>query len=433
MSSTVQTIPSDAARLTLHPKQAAVYRSQARFKVLVAGRRTGKTWYARTRMLAAALQVPGRYWYIAPTRIMAKDIFWSDLKSACDPSWLRRPPMETELRLDLVGGGEIQLHGGEDPDALRGRRLNGVIFDEFADMAVEVWTEAIRPALADTRGWAEFLGTPKAFNHFYDLFLKGQGSKTATDDNRDWASWQFKTIDNPFIPPTEIEAARSDMDPRSFRQEFEASFEAVAGRAYYAFERQQHIGQVTLESSLPVCVTFDFNVNPATAVIGQAFKDECRVWREVFLTHTGGEATRAAVAKVLQLLDGWRGPIRLYGDASGTAAKTTGPSDHAVVMAAFPRASWHVPKANPHVRDRIAAVNTRCLTDDGRVHMRIDPSCTHVIADLEQVIFADNGELDKKSNPLLTHISDALGYWVHQDWPPVVKVAAASAHYGHLI
>lgn len=421
---------SEPVRLVLHPKQADVYASRARFKVLVAGRRTGKTWYARTRMLSAALQTPGRYWYIAPTRIMAKDIFWSDLKAACDPSWLRRAPMETELRLDLVGGGEIQLHGGEDPDALRGRRLHGVIFDEFADMALEVWTEAIRPALADTQGWAEFLGTPKAFNHFHDLYLRGQSPEHAGE----WASWQFKTIDNPFIPASEVEAARADMDARSFRQEFEASFEALAGRVYSEFGRQKHIAAVTLERSLPVCVSFDFNINPATAVIGQANRDECRVWREVFLTHTGGEATRSAVAKVQQLLAaaGWRGQVRLYGDASGTAAKTTGPSDHAVVMSAFPGAVWCIPKANPHVRDRIAAVNGRCRTADGQTHLVVDPSCTHVVADLEQVIFADNGELDKKSNPMLTHISDALGYWVHQDWPPVSKIAAASAHFSNL-
>ncbi len=423
----VETIPDNAVRLTLHPKQAEVYRSGKRFKVLVAGRRTGKTWYARLRLLVAALTNPGRYWYVAPTRIMAKDIFWSDLKQAADPSWLTRPPLETELRLDLVGGGEIQLHGGEDPDTLRGRRLNGVVFDEFADMVPEVWTEAIRPALADTQGWAEFLGTPKAFNHFYDLYLKGQSGDPA------WDSWQFRTIDNPFIPAHEIEAARADMDPRSFRQEFEASFEAMAGRVYYAFDRHQHIGSVTLEDSLPVCVSFDFNVNPVTAVIGQAFKDECRVWREIFIPHAGGEATRAAVAKVLQLLNSRRGAIRLYGDASGTAAKTTGPSDHAVVMAGFPGGVWNVPKANPHVRDRIAAVNGRCLTSDGRSHMRIDPSCTHLISDLEQVIFAENGELDKKSNPMLTHISDALGYWVHQDWPPVSRTAAATAHMGWLL
>ena len=99
----------------------------------------------------------------------------------------------------------------------------------------------------------------------------------------------------------------------------------------------------------------------------------------------------------------------------------------------FPTASWRVPKANPHVRDRIAAVNSRCQTSDGARHLTVDPSCVRLIADLEQVIFADNGELDKKSNPMLTHISDAFGYWVHREWPPVRKTMAGAFHMEHLV
>jgi hypothetical protein len=96
-------------------------------------------------------------------------------------------------------------------------------------------------------------------------------------------------------------------------------------------------------------------------------------------------------------------------------------------------ASWSVPRANPHVRDRYAAVNSRACTSDGVRHLSVDPSCIHVIADLEQVIFGDNGEADKKSNPMLTHISDALGYWVHRTWPPVRKTMAGAGYFEHLL
>jgi hypothetical protein len=135
---------------------------------------------------------------------------------------------------------------------------------------------------------------------------------------------------------------------------------------------------------------------------------------------------------VKEHLKDWHGPIRLFGDATGTAAKTTGPSDHAMIQTAFPRASWFVPSSNPHVRDRIAAVNTRCKTEDGRSHCVVDTSCVNLVGDLEQVIFAENGEPDQKTNRMLTHISDALGYWVYQDWPPVNQTAAAYAHMGWL-
>lgn len=426
------TVPPNAVRLSLHPAQATIYADPHRFKALVAGRRFGKTRYSLTRLIASALKRPGRYWYIAPTRIMAKDIMWSDLKTAIDRSWLATAPLETELRVLLKGGGEIQLHGAEDYDNLRGRALRGAIFDEFADIKPEAWNEAIRPSLSDFKGWADFIGTPKSYNHLHAVFMRGQST---LPEDADYGSWQFRTLDNPFIDPAEIDAARADMDERTFRQEYEASFEALAGRIYYAFHRGQDVRAVALDPSTPVCIAFDFNVDPATAIIGQARGDGPHVWREVFLRHTGGEATRAAAMKARALLSeaGWDGAIRLYGDASGASAKTTGPSDHAAIREVFPTASWHMPRANPHVRDRYAAVNSRMQTSDGRRHTTVDPTCVHLIADLEQVIFADNGEADKKSNPMLTHISDAYGYWVVREWPVVQKTTGGAAYMAHLL
>jgi hypothetical protein len=124
--------------------------------------------------------------------------------------------------------------------------------------------------------------------------------------------------------------------------------------------------------------------------------------------------------RVKQLLAevNWDGPMRIYGDPAGTSAKTTGPSDHAVLREVFPTATWCIPRSHPHVKDRVAAVNARCETMDGARHLRIDPTCVHLIADMEQVIFKDNGDLDKQ-NPALTHVSDALGYWIHQEFPLV--------------
>jgi hypothetical protein len=116
---------------------------------------------------------------------------------------------------------------------------------------------------------------------------------------------------------------------------------------------------------------------------------------------------------------GFNGEIRLYGDATGKSPKTTGPSDHAVIKSVFPNAKWCIPVGQPHVKDRVRSVNARCTTADGQHHLRVDPSCRNLIADLEQVIFLDNGDLDKKDNPMLTHISDALGYGIHREFPVV--------------
>ena len=214
---------------------------------------------------------------------------------------------------------------------------------------------------------------------------------------------------------------KAEMDPRAYRQEFEASFEAMAGRAYYAFTRKQHVGPVELCEGMPVCISFDFNVHPATGIAGQAHGDEPWIWREAWVPHAGGEATRASAQVIKAHLDkaGWTGPIHIYGDATGQAPKTTGPSDHAVLKEVFPGAVWHINRTNTHVRDRVAAVNARCETMDGRHHLRVDPSCRRLISDFEQVIFADDGQLDQKTNPELTHISDAAGYWIVRQWPVV--------------
>jgi len=419
---------SDAVRFRLHRGQAQVYRSPARFRVVVAGRRWGKTTVAVTELVTRALRgEPGRYWYVGPDRTNAKDTIWQQLKDMIDPTWLTRQPMETELIVDLVGGSQIAVKGAEEPDRLRGRGLRFAVLDEFADMKPETWTAVLRPQLADYGASALFIGTPKSYNHLYDLYVRGQDQARTT-----WASWQFRTRDNPFIDPKEIEDAKADTDERTFRQEWEASFEALAGRAYYAFTRLDHVRAVDLDPNLPVCISADFNLEPSSAVIGQRIGDHLRIWREVQTRHAGGEATRATAERARQLLQDahWTGPIRLYGDATGRAGKTTGPSDHAVLRETFPGAVWLIGAANPHVRDRVAAVNGRCRNMKGEQHLTIDPTCQKLLADLEQVVFQDNGELDKKSNPALTHLSDSLGYLCAREWPPSKRLVDARMFAG---
>lgn len=403
-------------RLVLHEGgQTEVFANPARFKVLVAGRRWGKTELALTTLLEACLNTAGVYRYIAPTQKLARKTLWRrKLKRAVDRSWLSKEPNETNLEMWFTSGAILEVLGADDPDGLRGEGVSGAVLDEYADMAEETWPEAVRPSLADMRGWALFVGTPKAFNHFYALYERGQDPSHPA-----WASWQFTSRDNPLLDAEEIEEAKRTTDPRTFRQEWEASFEALAGRAYYAFDRSKDVASVMLKPELPACVSFDFNINPATATIWQHHQGSVWAWREVWLTHAGGEATRACAQAAKDLLADWTGPVRIYGDATGTAAKTTGPADHAVVKEVFPLATWCIPRINPHVKDRVSAVNARCETMDGQRHTTIDPSCRHLIADFEQVIYAENGELDKKRNPLLTHTSDNWGYGLHREYPPV--------------
>jgi len=210
---------SRAKALKLHKGQALVWRSNARFKVIVAGRRWGKTQFGRTDMIRAAAKPNRLVWYVAPTYAMAKTIMWPELLDAIPRAWIKKTN-ETGLYILLKNKTMIVLKGADKYDSLRGVGLDYVVLDEFQDMHPDTWKKALRPTLATTGGKATFIGTPKSFNYLHDVYQFGQNPKLIKA--RRWESWQFKSIDSPFVPASEIEQARQDMDERSFKQEFEA-------------------------------------------------------------------------------------------------------------------------------------------------------------------------------------------------------------------
>lgn len=201
----------------LHEKQMEVYKAKSRFKVVVAGRRWGKSLLARTMMIKYA-RVPRRLvWYVAPSYRMAKDIMWPELKWALPRKWIKRIN-ETSLEMTLINGTRVALRGADNPDSLRGVGVHFLVMDEVQDIDPEAWTKVLRPTLASTGGHVLFIGSPKSYNHLYDLYMLGQDSKNRRYHR--WMSWQFPTSSSPFIPPEEIEAAKADMDEKSFNQEF---------------------------------------------------------------------------------------------------------------------------------------------------------------------------------------------------------------------
>lgn len=219
-----------------------VFRSPARFSVVVAGRRFGKTHLATTRASAKALDPRNvkrkPVFIIAPISTQAKLLYWQSLLDALYPVLdPRRPPQSNEGHIYLNNGVMIGVKGADRPDTLRGVGLWHVELDEYADMKTEVWESIIRPALADVKGTAGFIGTPKGRNHFYDLWInaggegahRGPGSGVRPDgtvvDPSEWSTFHYTSLDNPFLPPEEIESARRTSSSAAFRQEFLASFE----------------------------------------------------------------------------------------------------------------------------------------------------------------------------------------------------------------
>ena len=398
--------------LSLHSKQMKVYRSKARFRVVVAGRRWGKTALARVLMITRAAARPRqRIWYVAPSYRMAKQIMWLDLLDAIPPQWIRKIN-ETTLAITLKNGSRIELKGADKPDSLRGVGIHFLVLDEFQDISELTWTQVLRPTLADTQGDAIFIGTPKAYNYLYTVYRHGQDPKKRA--RLEWESWQFPTITSPFIPRSEIEAARKDMDEKSFRQEFEASFETMSGRVYYAFDRNVHVGKYPFNPKLQLWIGMDFNIDPMSCVLLQP-QPNGELWAvgEVVLFGSNTEETAEELERRF-----WRHQKQstVYPDpAGGSRQHARGESDVDILREkGFKRIKYR--RKHPAVSDRVNAVNRMLKSGDGTVLLKIDESCRHLINSLEQTIYKKGSrEVDKDAG--LEHSADALGYPIEMEYP----------------
>jgi len=206
--------------VSLLPWQQEVWSNEARFKVIAAGRRCGKTQFVAWELIIKALQADkGHVFYIAATLGQARDVIWATLIELCQP--VLKNAHINNLQITLINGSTITLKGSDRPDTMRGVSLYHAALDEYASMKPFVWEEVIRPALADQKGTATFIGTPAGRNHFYDIFAYAK-----IGDDPSWAAWHFTSFDNPILDPDEINAAKQSMSSYAFRKEFMASFEA---------------------------------------------------------------------------------------------------------------------------------------------------------------------------------------------------------------
>ena len=209
--------------IKLLPWQQQVWNDQSRFKVVAAGRRTGKSRLAAWMLIVEALQADrGNVWYVAPTQGQARDIMWLTLLELGNP--VIESSHVNNMQIKLVNGAVISLKGADRPETMRGVSLKFVVLDEYADMKPSVFEQILRPALADLKGKALFIGTPMGRNHFYELYNYGE-----KNDDKEYKSWHFTSFDNPLLDPKEIEAAKKSMSSFAFRTEFMASFEAASG------------------------------------------------------------------------------------------------------------------------------------------------------------------------------------------------------------
>ena len=400
-----------AKALKLHRSQAEVWRSRSRFKVIVAGRRWGKTRFALTEMIRKATRPNKLIWYVAPSYGMAKAIMWPELLDAIPRAWIRKTN-ETGLYILLKNKSRIVLKGADKYDSLRGVGLNHVVLDEFQDMHPDTWKKAIRPTLATTNGTATFIGTPKSFNYLFEVYRFGQNPDLISKNR--WESWQFKSVDSPFVPAAEVEQARQDMDERSFRQEFEASFETMGGRVYYPFDREVHVGDYKFNPELPVWVGQDFNRDPMSAVILQPQKNK-EVWAvdEIVLPNS---STSEAVDELERRYWRHQSVTAVFPDPAGSYTQhARGETDIDIFREKGFRRIYYRRK-HPPVADRVNCVNRMLRAADGSVRLKIDEGCKHLIDSLEQTIYKEGSrEINKAMST--EHSADALGYPIEFKFP----------------
>jgi len=391
-------------KLRLHPKQFEVFRDGSRFKVVVAGRRWGKTQLAKTKITTKARIPDQLIWYVAPTYRMAKQLMWRELLKTVPQRWIKNIN-HTDLMIELINGTILECKGADKPDTLRGVGLDYIVLDEFQDMRPEVWDEVLRPTLAATKGCALFIGTPKAFNHLYDKYQNGQ--KPEFIKSGLWRSWQFPTITSPFIPQSEIMAAKEEMDQRTFRQEFEASFETMSGRVYYPFDRRVHVKPCPFNPELPIWVGQDFNIDPMCSVIMQPqVNGEIWVVDEIYQRSSN-------TMEICQELERryWKHQkqVIIYPDpASSSRQHARGETD----LDIFKEHGFETIKKrskHPRIRDRVNSVNSMLMSSTGEVSLYFDPKAKETIKGVEQTIYKPGtSDVDKSAGT--EHPTDALGY-----------------------
>ncbi len=405
--------------IQLSNAQSKVFQDTTRFKVVCAGRRFGKSFLSGAEILNAAIGIDKKTGlpqkkqtvvYVAPTFAMGKQIMFKWLKEYSPKGYIRKIN-ESELLIEFKNDSVVYIKSSENYDSMRGLSLSFVVLDEVADIAQECWQLVLRPALSDQEGGAIFIGTPKGTNWFYDMYLQGKSGERDT-----WKSWSFTTLEGGNVPPLEVEEAKRDLSPRDFKQEYEASFEALSSRVVDLFDREKNVRRV-YDTGGELLVGIDFNVAPMTAVVGVRVGDELHIFKEYKLMNSN---TRHLMETICADFEGRE--MCTFPDPSGRARKTSavgGETDFTIIRSFG--ANVVAPNKAPHTADSLNNLNTMMLNGAGQRRIFIDPSCQKLIKDLDTWCYTESGgdsnknsRPDKKSGS--DHMPDALKYLVWSEF-----------------
>jgi len=390
--------------MSLSVPQKEVINNKKRFRVLISGRRFGKTFVAINELARFARYPNKKVWYVAPTYRQAKAICWMDLTAKLRKYHWVKHVNNSDLTVTLRNNSLISLRGADNEQSLRGVGLDFLVMDEFADIDKMAWYEVLRPTLSDTQGHALFCGTPRGFGNWaYELYSQKQ-------NNSEWESFKYTTVEGGQVPKQEIDQAELDLDERTFQQEYLASFVNYAGMIYYSFDRKLHLIDEYKKQYNVLHIGLDFNVDPMCAIVcviedNKIFIiDEIQIW---------SSNTNEVVEEIQRR---YKMKVKIYPDPSARQRKTSagGMTDLAILKNAGLEVFCR--NSAPLVRDRINAVNSKLKNAKGQVSLYIVNSCRNMIKSIERQIYKEGTHIPDKDSGY-DHFNDALGYFIEYCFP----------------
>ena len=391
--------------MPLTAPQKKVIKDASRFRVLITGRRFGKTYLAINELAKFASHPNKKVWYVAPSYRQAKAICWGVLKEKMIQHKWVKSINHSDLTITLKNNSQITLRGSDNENSLRGVGLHGLVMDEFADISKETWYEVLRPTLSDTKGHALFCGSPRGFGNWsYELFKMGE-------TNKDWKSFQYTTLEGEQVSQDEIEQAKQDLDLRTFQQEYEATFVNYSGMIYYNFSRDKNIVEKYTKNVGALHIGLDFNVDPMSAVVCVIENDRIFLIDEVQIYSSNTNEMCDEIRTRYK-----NKQIVIYPDPSARQRKTSagGLTDLAILK----NNGFNVrcKSTAPLVRDRINAVNAKLKNVNGKNSLFIVQSCKNAIKSIERQIYKEGTHIPDKDSGY-DHMNDALGYLVEYNFP----------------
>jgi hypothetical protein len=360
----------------------------------------------------------------APTYPMLRDATQATLLEILDGNNIPYEHNKAENTLVLKEtGSRILFRPVDEFERLRGTNLAWFGLDELTYTQEGAWLR-LEGRLRDPKakrlcGFAVW--TPKGYDWVYQKFI--------ADPVGGYEVIVAKAAENRHLLekiPDFYDRLKQSYDESFFRQEVMGEYLSLSGgKVYTAFSRSEHVGELRVNSSVPLLWALDFNVDPMSSVVAQVVRGEVLVLDEIVIRRS---STAAACEAFLGRFPRHDAGVIVYGDASGHTQQTTGYSDYQMVREQFRihssvPVSYRAPKANPAIRDRVNLMNSKLRSASGEIRMKVDQKCKELIKDLEQVMYkAETNVIDKERDRQRTHLSDALGYLLWQECRPQATI-----------